>query len=129
MAIYAQKPPTKSSSVRPIETVIPLAAELKQEVITTYHRNEYEQLVKDIIPTQTMMKTVLISWGHGVLGRMAHAFGATDAPSVWPNVYDRVWRIVYNSDGTVTFEDLPQKLMYGDSKKIAKFQPTHSCVA
>ncbi len=118
VAIYAQTAAHETSSIRPIETVTPLAAELGQKVITTYHRDDYERMVKDILSNPKYEgKTILISWGHRVIGKMAHAFGATNAPSKWPSVFDRVWRISYKPNGTITFEDLPQKLLYKDSSR------------
>lgn len=118
VAIYAQKQVTDNNSVRPIETVTPLANALGIEINTTYERDNYLAMVDEILTKPEYEgKTVLISWGHIVLGHIAFALGAKDAPREWPHAYDRVWIITYEKDNSVVFSNIPQRLLYGDSQR------------
>lgn len=116
IAIYAQairndRPADNPSSERPIETVIPLAKKLGLNLITNYLHEKYKEMIDEIKTNPAYHgKSVLISWGHKVLGEMAHYMGATEAPKEWPKSFERVWKIKFLSDGKVAFEDLSQNL-------------------
>jgi broad specificity phosphatase PhoE len=63
-------------------------------------------------------KTILICWRHGVLPELARKLKATNAPTKWgDDVYDRVWKITYDTAGKAQFVDAPQQLMPGDAAK------------
>ena len=115
--IFAVKPSQENGSTRCIETVTPLANRLQQTVTTTYEADQYAKLVAEIKQNPKYEgKMVLICWEHKVLPDMARAFGTITAPEKWlSDVYDRLWKITYNSEATITFEDHSQRLMYGDS--------------
>lgn len=116
-AIYAQKQKTSTNSIRPIETVLPLSSALHLPINTSFERDDYQSMIEQILKEPDYDgRTVIISWGHSVIGDMARAFGAEKAPKKWPDAYDRVWLLTFKEDGSVKFSDIPQKLLYGDSK-------------
>ena len=74
-AIYAQKPPhPDKSSLRPIETIQPLADSMKLKVLTPFERDQVKQLVKEIMTSPKYEgKTVIICWEHKVLVDIANS--------------------------------------------------------
>lgn len=117
VAIYAMKPSKADPSERSIETVKPLAQVLKLTIKQNHDRNDYKQLVNEILNDPTYHgRLVLISWDHTVIPDIARAFKAFQAPGRWqPEIFDRVWLLNFAPDGKVTFQNIPQRLMYGDS--------------
>lgn len=118
VAIYAQSAPKTDSSVRPIETVTPLALNLKMVINNHYGRDEYRKMIDEIKNNPNYNgKLVLICWEHEVIPEIARAFGTSQSPSRWAgDTYDRCWLLGFQ--GTrVSFRNLPQKLMFGDSAK------------
>jgi hypothetical protein len=103
--------------VRAIETVQGLAEALKLKVLTPWKRDEYKELVKEILQNPRYDgKTVLICWEHTVLVEMAREFRPENPPADYPGKrYDRTWIITFHKSGKITFKDLPQRLMFGDS--------------
>ena len=61
-------------------------------------------------------KVVLICWSHKDIPGLATALGVANPPVWHGHVYDRLWIIKFK-DGKATLQDLPQRLMYGDSAK------------
>ncbi len=119
IAIYAQKPIPDNPSHRPIQTCEPTAQALKLKVLTPYSHDEYATLVKEILKNPLYNgKMVLICWEHHAIPQIAKQFGVEEDLKPWPaNVFDRTWVITFNDDGSVkSFKNLPQRLMYGDSK-------------
>jgi hypothetical protein len=119
VAIYAQGLKKQSSSHRPVDTVKGLAAALKLEVIDKYLHDDYPQMATDILANRAYDgRMVLICWEHKVIPDIARKFGAHGAPEKWHgHVYDRTWIITFKPDGKPGFDDLPQRLMFGDTKK------------
>jgi hypothetical protein len=116
-AIYAQGPKKDGSSIRSIQTVKGLADARKLTIIDKYTRDEFPEMFAEIRKDPAYEgKTVLICWEHKAIPDIAKAFGADDAPDRWHgSAYDRTWIITFKPDGKLTFQNLPQKLMYGDS--------------
>jgi hypothetical protein len=119
VAIYVMKSGKKEPSFRWAQTMMSLADELNMPLHNEYNRNETEALVKEIKEMEEYEgKMVLICWSHGELPLLAAQFGAKKAPKKWPReVFDRFWILTFEENGEVTFKDLPQKLLYGDSSK------------
>ena len=116
-AIYAQKSTNKRPSLRPTQTVDALAAALKLPVLQFPH-HEFEKIV-DEIKSKPMYegKMVLICWEHSAIVDIAKAFGLKDAPEKWKGrASDRCWMFTFTNDGKARFRDVPQKLLFGDSK-------------
>lgn len=117
-AIYVQKDTEKGSSFKIINTVKPLAEALKVEPNSDYLK-EYSEAVKEILDFEHYQgKTVLFAASHEEMPDLIKQFGIKTGPSSWPDdAFDRVWIITFNKDGTRTFENLPQRLLFGDSEK------------
>lgn len=117
VAIYAQKTTPANPSMRPEQTVTPLARALKLVVQTKYEHAEYAKLVEAIKTNPEYEgKTVLICWEHQVIPEMAQLFGAKKAPEKWEgDVFDRVWLIDFLPEQKVSFKDVAQRLLFGDS--------------
>ncbi|HEY7310182.1 MAG TPA: hypothetical protein VH643_12540 [Gemmataceae bacterium] len=117
VAIYAQGAKNEDSSHRPVETVKGLTRALKLEIIDKYTHDEYPKMVAEILATKEYDgRMVLICWEHKVIPDMAKEFGVKNAPGKWHgDIYDRTWVITFPPEGKPSFENLPQKLMFGDS--------------
>lgn len=117
-AIYAERPKKATSSVRPMDTVAPLAKAIDRQVIDKFTRVEIEPMAKEILTQPAYSgKMVLVCWEHSMIPPLAKALGCTTAPDKWHGkAFDRLWVLSYHPDGSVTFEDLPQRLLFGDSK-------------
>jgi phosphohistidine phosphatase SixA len=113
--IFATAP--SKHSVRPLETVRPLAEVLKMKILDPYADADYAKLAHDLLTDPRYSgKTILVCWHHGAIPNLAKALGAKDAPDKWnPDVFDRVWLLKF-ADGKVQFLNLPQKAMPGDSE-------------
>lgn len=117
VAIYAQKPSTPESSMRPIETVQGLADALNLTLNTNFEHAQYPSMAQEILSNPDYEgKMVLICWEHKVIPDIAKNLNAPNVPNKWDgDDFDRLWVITYGDE--ITFDDLPQKLLYGDSKK------------
>ena len=119
-AIYAARPGGGGiKSQRCPETVQGLAKALKVEVLMPWRNDDYAKLAKEILAEkQYAGKMVLVCWHHSTLPELAREFKAPGVPATWPDrTYDRTWVLTFPNDGPVVFENLPQRLMFGDSKK------------
>jgi len=118
-AIYAQAPKNSGSSIRPLQTVKPLAAALKLQVVQRFMHDDYRDMVKEILKREDLKdRMVLICWEHKVIPDIAQALGATDAPGKWHgDVFDRTWVITFGRNSDVALSNLPQTLLFGDSAK------------
>ncbi len=115
--IFAAK--DSKHSHRSTQTVAPLAKKLGLKVSSDVANDDFATLAAEILGNPKYAgKTILICWHHGNLPGLAGKLGATGAPDhMKGSVFDRVWRITYDSTGMATFADLPQRLLPGDSKK------------
>ena len=96
-------------SRRSVETVTPLARELKLSV-KTCDQDDSAEMVKEILAKPEYDgKVVLICWSHKAIPGLATALGVADPPVWHGHVYDRLW-IIGSSDGKATLQDLPQRL-------------------
>jgi broad specificity phosphatase PhoE len=118
-AIYAQSQRRSTSSRRSIQTVKPLADALHLKVEDHVDRDAFELMIDEIKHKKEYEgHTVLICWEHKVIPEIAKALGAKDAPESWAgDIYDRTWVLTFKADHSCKFRDLPQQLMFGDSKK------------
>ena len=115
--IVAQAPKNATSSIRALETVKPLADALHLTVKQPFIRDDYKKMVDEVMHNKEYDgQTVLICWEHKVIPDMAKDFGVEGAPQKWlGEVYDRVWVITFSPDKKPVFQDLPQRLMFGDA--------------
>lgn len=118
IAIYAEAPNDGVTATRAMETCSPLAKALGIPVLTPYTRDQYVPLAQDILNNpQYSGKMVLICWEHKNIPPLVNALGIQPMPAPWAgNVFDRTLVLTYRPDGKiVSFQSLPQQLMYGDS--------------
>lgn len=117
-AIYACASSAQDPSQRAIETVQGLADKLKITPNTKYTRDNFKDMVEEIKSDASLKnKTVLICWDHVNIPDIARALGGLQAPARWSqDTYDRIWKLSFStSGGRPTFQNAPQRLMYGDS--------------
>lgn len=107
------------NSKRPIETVAPLAIALGLPIDDGF-KDKNEDIKKMTLAILNDFsfagKVVLICWHHGKIPDIAKALGISRPPKWDGKVFDRVWQITYPKS-KASLEDLPQRLLYGDSKK------------
>ncbi len=116
-AIYAMTPKADGHDVRPLETVEPLAQSLGLQVNTSVGKEDVEGLAQAVMKDPAGAgKMVLIAWEHHLIPAIAKAFGLTSAPETWPDdVFDRAWIINFDGGKPVSFQNVPQHLLPGDS--------------
>lgn len=120
VAIYAQKPKDSQGSLRPIQTVTPLAQSLGLTVDSYFLRTQQEQLANDILHDHRYDDRMLvICWEHNAIPGIVAAFGYMDGPSQWDgdDVYDRAWVLNFSGDQVVSFANLPEQALPGDSTR------------
>ena len=117
-ALYATSVTKHDHSHRPGETLAPLARELGLPVQTPYPNELYSLLARDIRDNRAYWgKTVVICWTHHDIADLAGALGAKPQPPKWKEkTFDRLW-LIKPGVGTVELQDLPQRLLKGDSKR------------
>jgi len=117
VALFAPKPKPQKSR-RSEETLLPTAEALNLSIREPFTEEQYPLLAKRILKDPGLKgKTVIIAWTHGSIAKLAAALGARSTPSRWKDsVYDRLY-VITRSNGRVTFRDLPQRLLPGDSKR------------
>lgn len=114
VAIYARSPSDDHHSRRSIETVTPLAHEMKLTVKTIQQDGSAAMVQEILSKPEYDGKVVLICWSHKAIPNLATALGVANPPTWHGHVFDRLWVIKFN-DGKTTLQSLPQRLLYGDS--------------
>lgn len=117
VAIYAMKTSKNEPSMRPIETVTPLATALQLTLNTNYEYDDYQRMVNEIMSEKSYHgRTVLICWEHHLIPEIARAFKALQSPTKWQDqIFDRVWSITISASNKASFQNIPQRLMFGDT--------------
>lgn len=106
------------NSNRPIETVTPLTTALNLHINDGHEDTDEEirEMTNAILNDFAFAgKIVLICWHHGKIPAIAKALRVAKPPKWDAKVFDRVWQITY-AKGKASLLDLPQMLLYGDSK-------------
>ena len=109
--IFATRPgdlrhPADSLSMRPVQTIAPLANELnhenkKFEIDANYLQKHYADLAHALLNNQIYQnKMVLICWHHGKINDLTRLLGVTEHLSKWRSTnYDTVYDLKYNVEG------------------------------
>lgn len=118
VAIYAAAPKHEDSSNRAYETVAPTARALHLKVIMDFDKGDPKRLAEEVLEEEQYDgRTVLISWVHDRIPKLAEKFGAKRVPDEWDgDRFDRVWRITFRGDKAGPVEDIPQHALPGDSR-------------
>jgi hypothetical protein len=120
-------------SNRPVETVTPLSEKLKLTIDTRFNnklldredpmnagkKDDAAKVADEVFSMPKYAgKTILISWRHSTIPELAKALHVENPPTKWDDkIFDRVWQINYDEHGKATFQNLPQRLLPGDSEK------------
>jgi hypothetical protein len=81
--LYAMKQKDKkNSSNRPYETIYPLSQKLNLNINNNYFRDDEVLLIKDILSSKNINKTVLVCWEHDAI----------------PNIFNELVKQVYNKN-------------------------------
>ena len=119
IAIYVPTPSESGSRRRSLMTVTPLANAINLTPDTAFDNNSDDlKTMCDAIKSDPAYngKSVLICWEHSSIPEIAGLLDATGYPKNWnSDDYDRLWLITY--DGSISFANLPQQLLYGDATK------------
>jgi hypothetical protein len=117
VAIYAMDPGDEDGSERPIQTVTPLAKDLGLAIQHPFPKNDLDKLVKAVLENPDYNQhMVLICWEHHVIPDLVETFGWEDAPKKWPgSVFDQAWVLDFSQDQVVSFQDVPENVLPGDS--------------
>lgn len=121
--IIAMAPGSEDESMRPIETVTPLAEKLNLKIRAKYSRNEIKHLVKKVLNSKKYDgKTVLICWEHKIIPKMIHHFGVDPKPKKWPGTdFSSVYRLDFKKDATVkSFRHFTQNISFASRDCIIK---------
>jgi broad specificity phosphatase PhoE len=114
-AVYASAVGHHSKSLRPQQTVTPLAAKLGLQVNTDHPKGDEAALV---LAAATIGGTVLIVWEHEAIPAIAELLLGSNQniPQHWPDDrFDLVWVFDrLDGHGTWSFTQLPQGLLAGD---------------
>lgn len=103
-------------SLRPTQTVAPLARRLQLDPDTTYTKGQ-EDLAGPAIRQQP--SPVLVCWQHEAIPRLAAAIveSASVAPAAWDDAdYDSIWLLTFSEvNRRWAFQREKQRLLIGDS--------------
>jgi hypothetical protein len=114
--LYASGIGKGSDSMRPQETITPLAKKLGLTIDTSFLKDQETEVAADAMARDGV---VLVCWEHNGIPEIANRLLGNDttAPQKWPgDRYDVVW--VFDLDpasGTYAFSQVPQQLLAGDS--------------
>jgi hypothetical protein len=103
-----------SESLRPKQTIAPLAAVLNLSVRTFLKGQEVEL----VAAAKGADDPILISWQHEAIPEIAALIcsRADDIPPRWPSHrFDLIWAFDLQASGTWRFTQLPELVMPGDS--------------
>jgi hypothetical protein len=117
VAVFGMSPSQSEGSVRSIQTVQYLSQSLGLVTNTGFTGDDVDQLAREIKTNKIYDgKLVVICWHHQGIQDVAVALGVQNAPSWSGSDFDRVWLLTFKSDQELQFENLPQRLLSGDSQ-------------
>ena len=116
VAIFATKPHSKTSSIRMIQTMLPLAQEIEVPVEARFERTETKRLARAILSRPWYGgKTIVICWQSETIPDLVKALGLKHGPKEWDCGYDRAWILRYRGGRLAAFKDVAQNLLAGDT--------------
>jgi len=115
-AIYAMAPKDASGSLRPIETVTPLAQALGLTLHKDYTKEQLQPLVDEIMGNPAYAgHMVLICWEHKIIPEMVKTFGYDLAPQQWPDDdFYSAWILNVSGGKVGGFRAISEAVMPGD---------------
>ena len=115
--IISQKPKKSTSSIRPEQTVMPLAHGLGLSIKQPFTRDETAALANLLLTSPKFNgKVVLVSWAHQAITALCADLGASNPPATPEDRFDLIYRITYQngSPDNPEFCIGLQELMFGD---------------
>lgn len=118
VALFASGAQKATHSFRSMETLAPLGKQLNQPVWSSFTNKEVEALADFILRQRSYQgKTIVVCWTHEYIPELIAALGApSPARKMKSSEFDRLYLITYK-DRKATIQDLPQRLLYGDSSR------------
>ena len=115
--LFATKLSPRGTNNHTHVTLEPLAAQLGLKIEAPYSTSDYQALARYVLSSDTCKeRAVVICWTHSHLSGLLHALGVTPEPESWSKkVYDRLVVVTYHKE-TARMVNLPQKLLFGDSR-------------
>jgi len=112
VAIFAAAPEKPGSSIRSIQTMIPLAFEFNLIINENFTKNNLHQLVSSIFSTPAYHgKLIVICLDRASIPVIAKLLGAVNSPQVWSKEsFDQCWIIDYTGGGSPAFSIIAQEL-------------------
>ncbi len=115
-AIYAMAPSDDDGSLRPIQTVTPLAQNLGKTLNTAFNKKQGADMIQDVLK-KFKGGMVLVCWEHKAIPGLAQDLGYDAAPAKWKGKdFYSVW--IFNLDtatGKVTsFSTMSEHVLPGD---------------
>ena len=125
-AIYAAAPKNEDSSLRSIQTVTPLAGALRLTINTDFTRGQAHKLARAIMEAPGYNgRMVLICWQHEAIVEIVRVLAEYNnseqavqntLPYEWAaDAFDRAWILDLSGGKVVSFKNIPQRLLPGDS--------------
>lgn len=114
--LFATKIGRKKPDNHTHETLEPLSRQLGIRIRAPYANSEYEALARELLTERVYAgRTVLVCWTHTRIPDLVKALGVNLKLPAWDeNVFDRALVVTFEG-GKAKMENLPQKLLYGDS--------------
>ncbi len=97
--LFAPRPSEKHPSLRPIETLEPLAHHLGKPIETPFGSVDYAKLSQQLLTDPRFKgKTVAICWVHQSLPQFVASLGVDPEPEPWmETVYDKVYTVTFDN--------------------------------
>ena len=116
VAIFAMKQDGVDGSARPIQTVTPLATDLKITINENYLKNDFQALAKEILSNPAYNgKMVLICWEHKVIPDIAQELGVSPRPADWKGSdFSTVFQVDYTANKVTNFKTFSEHVLPGD---------------
>lgn len=117
-AIYAMAQHKPTSSVRPIETMVPTSDMCKVPLNTEFTKKMTKELAREILDTARYDgKLIFVCWEHEKIEKIAKELGVRpkDIPDWKGKNFDHIWQLDASESG-YQLKVLAEHLLYGDKK-------------
>src|SRR5260221_3773292 len=103
----------KHKTLRPVESVTPLASACGLPITIGYEYDQYQTLLQSLMTLQYQNKTILVCSEYEELTAMAKYLGVTNPPPWTSKIFDQVWIITFDINGTATLQTQLEDLLKG----------------
>ena len=115
--LFASMPQHELGSMRSIQTLAPLSFFLNIPIEKSFKRDDWGDLTQEILTDPIYDgKTILIAWPHKKIREIVDGLGCRKFSKKWDDEnFDRLWIVNFKDQQCLSLDDLPQKLLVGDS--------------